>query len=571
MPNVFTVDDATLKGRNPNAWAITSDGTIYISDAIPAELADVVGYHEVIHAVKQNGNRNYLDFADTVGSRINLANAQPMALELVVQSRYPGKTLLDLSADELDTVYDELNALVWGYHKADPENARAQFAGVFQDYDAYIRELDAILEQARSGAVGPESSVGAARKGFDPYSAFLGTKSEFFPEGANAARPVDVPTTDAQGNPIRKTASTAMGAKAIPDNVVLDIQNMVMNGDLSYQVATDKAAITRAISTIQADGFQRSLQQFSDSVQKGVVSKDMAALGQQLLVNAANAGDSNATAEILSLYAQMETVKKAKASGEKMSKAEKKELTEAEKEFKTKRKEIQEKLVKFATRIPIFMYLTDYRERSLKDVITQLEPGLFKKVTGLDVKDFDLLCSLGVFNANLMNDAIFKFKRYEDASLTYTGVDNNSSKDVGGWDTVLKREEYEKLFYNQQATMSEGVTSAVLSSVAHAVEPTPVAEKKEDIDRASGSKISTTTPVTANPPIKPLQLKKQEGYVPPIAEPGTEVAHSKFGTGVVTKLDKSKKYIHIKFAEGEKAFIYPDAFKNNFLHIKEEV
>ena len=155
--------------------------------------------------------------------------------------------------------------------------------------------------------VGPESSVGAARKGFDPYSAFLSTKSEFFPEGANAARPVDVPTTDAEGNPIRKTAATAMGAKAIPDNVVLDIQNMIMSGDLSYQVATDKAAIARAISTIQADGFQRSLQQFSDSVQKGVVSKDMAALGQQLLVNAANAGDSNATAEILSLYAQMET------------------------------------------------------------------------------------------------------------------------------------------------------------------------------------------------------------------------------------------------------------------------
>lgn len=49
-----------------------------------------------------------------------------------------------------------------------------------------------------------------------------------------------------------------------------------------------------------------------------------------------------------------------------------------------------EKLIKFATRVPIFMYLTDYRERSLKDVITQLEPGLFKKVTGLDVKDFEL-------------------------------------------------------------------------------------------------------------------------------------------------------------------------------------
>ena len=105
-----------------------------------------------------------------------------------------------------------------------------------------------------------------------------------------------------------------------------------------------------------------------------------------------------------------------------MTPKEKKELSDAEKEFKSKRKEIQEKLMKFATRIPVFMYLTDYRERSLKDVITQLEPGLFKNVTGLDVKDFDPLCSLGVFNANLMNDAILKFKRYEDASLSYTGM-----------------------------------------------------------------------------------------------------------------------------------------------------
>lgn len=100
------------------------------------------------------------------------------------------------------------------------------------------------------------------------------------------------------------------------------------------------------------------------------------------------------------------------------------------------------------------MYLTDCRERSLKDVITQLEPGLFKKVTGLDVKDFELLCSLGVFNAGLMNDAIFKFKRYEDSSLSYTGINKHENEDIGGWDTVIKCKEYEQLFYNQQATMS---------------------------------------------------------------------------------------------------------------------
>lgn len=166
--------------------------------------------------------------------------------------------------------------------------------------------------------------------------------------------------------------------------------------------------------------------------------------------------------DIQTIINQSNVVKKAKASGEKLTREEKRQLSEAEKEIKSKRKEVQEKLVKFATRIPVFMYLTDYRERSLKDIITQLEPGLFQKVTGLDVMDFDLLCSLGVFNANLMNDAIFKFKRYEDASLSYTGLDHNSGQDVGGWDTILKREEYERLFYNQQATMSAGTSDGTL-------------------------------------------------------------------------------------------------------------
>nr|DAL74795.1 MAG TPA: nuclease [Caudoviricetes sp.] len=154
---------------------------------------------------------------------------------------------------------------------------------------------------------GPESSVGAARKGFDPWSEFQGTRSEFFPEGANAARPVDVPTTDPQGRRIRKTASTAMGAKAIPDEVVGDIQNMVLRGELSYDRRSDLASTDRAVRTIEEKGYQRALEEFSAQVRKGVVSKDIATLGQQLLINAANAGDGKATAELLSLYAQMET------------------------------------------------------------------------------------------------------------------------------------------------------------------------------------------------------------------------------------------------------------------------
>lgn len=66
-----------------------------------------------------------------------------------------------------------------------------------------------------------------------------------------------------------------------------------------------------------------------------------------------------------------------------------------------------------------------------------------------------MLCSLGVFNAPLMNDAIFKFKRYEDASLTYTGINRHIADEVGGWDTTIRKEQYEKLFYNQQSSMTK--------------------------------------------------------------------------------------------------------------------
>ncbi|GAB4546878.1 MAG: GIY-YIG nuclease family protein [Anaerolineales bacterium] len=149
--------------------------------------------------------------------------------------------------------------------------------------------------------------------------------------------------------------------------------------------------------------------------------------------------------DIETIINKSEAVKKAKkeANDKELTPKEKKELTEAEKEYKSKRKEIQEKLIKFATRIPIFMYLTDYRERTLRDVITKLEPGLFKRVTGLEVKDFELLVSLNVFNSALMNDAVYKFKRYEDASLVYTGINKHAGEDIGLYDTVLNPQDYQ--------------------------------------------------------------------------------------------------------------------------------
>lgn len=147
---------------------------------------------------------------------------------------------------------------------------------------------------------------------------------------------------------------------------------------------------------------------------------------------------------------QSEAVKNAKKQaaeeGRELDREEKKKLTDQEKEYKSKRKEIQEKLIAFATRVPVFMYLSDKREYTLQDVITQLEPKLFEKVTGLRVQDFHLLEKLNVFNGALMNDAVFKFKRYEDSSFEYTGIRSREDDRVGGFNTSLTVDEHRKIY-----------------------------------------------------------------------------------------------------------------------------
>ena len=132
---------------------------------------------------------------------------------------------------------------------------------------------------------------------------------------------------------------------------------------------------------------------------------------------------------------------KNKAKEGELTAKEKKELSAEEKEYKSQRKQVQEKLIKFATRIPAFMYLTDFRENTLQDVITKLEPELFLTVTGLSVQDFHLLVRLKVFNTEQMNAAVFAFRRYEDASLRYTGIESHRGlTHYGLYDTVVARE-----------------------------------------------------------------------------------------------------------------------------------
>ena len=282
-------------------------------------------------------------------------------------------------------------------------------------------------------------------------------------------------------------------------------------------------------------------------------------------------GFRNLNSDLTTIINKSEAVKKAKKDNPNPTTKEKKELSDEEKEMKSKRKQIQEKLIKFATRIPVFMYLTDYRERCLKDVITQLEPGLFKKVTGLSVADFNMLCTLGVFNAPLMNDAIFKFKRYEDSSLTYTGINRHAGDEVGGWDTTIRKSQYEKLFYNQQASMSE-VNEGAYTQISE-----PTTEPRVTVKNPVKSVVAQPKPVVAQPVktaasevAKPVHTDEAEDLKARLEkiETGDIVYHKKFGKGEIVKINKNEKFIYVKFMLGEKKFMFPGAFLDGFLEVE---
>lgn len=251
---------------------------------------------------------------------------------------------------------------------------------------------------------------------------------------------------------------------------------------------------------------------------------------------------------------------------DKLTPPEKDQLTEDEKRAKALRKQVQENLLKLAARIPAFMYLTDYREQTIKDVITQIEPELFQKVTGLTVKDFDVLCSIGLFDAEKMNQGIFGFRKYENSSLSYTGIDKHAGEAVGGWDTVLRREEYEALYSKQQATMTDFEQILVPEKHQAKRESTPVVT----------APAHEPSVVVRRPSQKPQAIEKKQEQSPEDkwsealerVGVGVGVSHKKFGTGTVTWIGADKKYLRVKFEVGEKQFVFPDAFVMGFLTLK---
>lgn len=269
--------------------------------------------------------------------------------------------------------------------------------------------------------------------------------------------------------------------------------------------------------------------------------------------------------DIATIINRSEKIKNTKRDkGDNLTSKDKAELSEDEKKAKALRKQVQENLLKLAARIPAFMYLTDYREQTIKDVITQIEPELFKKVTGLSVKDFDVLCSIGLFDSEKMNQGIFGFRKYENSSLSYTGIDKHEGEAVGGWDTVLRREEYEALYSKQQAAM---VNFTEIIPIPQ--EDISTEEKKPANYGVKHSQKEKESPKPKQPENKTPSTPEEPDWMEILDKVriGTAVYHKMFKNGTVVNMNPEKTRIVVKFEMGEKTFIFPDNVVNGFLTV----
>lgn len=144
------------------------------------------------------------------------------------------------------------------------------------------------------------------------------------------------------------------------------------------------------------------------------------------------------------ILAQSKKLKKPKPAGSDGDDNDPNDDEELKKGRKARREQVDNlrtKLLKLVQRIPVFMFLTDFRESALVHVIESLDTQLFERVTGLTLDNFHELSAIGVFQPAMMNEAIWQFRLFERASLSYLGgstaAPSEPGTQVGLWSTTV--------------------------------------------------------------------------------------------------------------------------------------
>lgn len=140
--------------------------------------------------------------------------------------------------------------------------------------------------------VNAESSVGAAKGGFDPYSKMVNDYGAIEP-GMNPARVVDVPQSTNGTDRVSNVARTIMESGVTPDNLIPALENHIAEGLFSHDVKSLKKTLSGATKTIQKKGWQGAFDQWEEVTDgRRSVTDDDIALGQMMYTAAVEAGDT---------------------------------------------------------------------------------------------------------------------------------------------------------------------------------------------------------------------------------------------------------------------------------------
>lgn len=154
---------------------------------------------------------------------------------------------------------------------------------------AQANDINPTLKKA---GVNAESSVGAAKGGFDPYSKMVNDYGAIEP-GMNPARTIDVPQSTNGTDRVSNVARTIMESGVTPDNLIPALENHVAEGLFSHDVKSLKKTLSGATRTIQKKGWQGAFDQWEEVTDgRRAVTDDDIALGQMMYTAAVEAGDT---------------------------------------------------------------------------------------------------------------------------------------------------------------------------------------------------------------------------------------------------------------------------------------
>ena len=174
-----------------------------------------------------------------------------------------------------------------------------------------------------------------------------------------------------------------------------------------------------------------------------------------------------------------------------------------------------------------------------EDVIRKLEPKLFTKVTGIKVSEFEVLLELGIIDEEHMNDSVFLFRRYEDSSLTYTGIDKHTrDRNIGLFSKTISEEEYEEAEIEIPEDPNDLLGLSKQTGKAKAAQP------ELDTDKPKAMPVVDVDVVAATAEKQQSQAPKPEGKLQ--SDGKAKKTTSQPPTTSNTKTGKKQKYTDVQ-------------------------